>query len=201
MAEYSIIGTGKFAVELFYILSGDGHRVLGFWGEDSGIGMPGTLNPIEIGDKTQRLEKCLIAIGDPQKKKKVARDILSVEANSARYCHASSWIAENVEFGIGTIIYPHCTVHSNVSFGRHVFINSNVSIGHDTKLKDFVSISPGARIAGCVEIGTCCYLGQGSVINENLVIADDVIIGSGCVVVEDIKSSGTYVGVPARKIR
>ena len=170
-------------------------------GDDIGIDLPARRNPINIGDETQRIQKFLIAIGDPRKKKKAAQDILSVNADSAHYCHTSSWVAGNVDLGQGTIIYPHCTVHSAVSLGQHIFINSNVSIGHDTVLSDFVSVSPGVRIAGCVEIGACCYLGQGSVINEHIKIADNVIIGSGCVVVEDIKSSGTYVGVPARKIR
>ena len=44
------------------------------------------------------------------------------------------------------------------------------------------------------------FIGGGSFINPNISICDDVVIGSGSVVINDIIEAGVYVGAPAHKI-
>ena len=41
---------------------------------------------------------------------------------------------------------------------------------------------------------------MGACINNNLSICSDCMIGAGAVVVKSIERSGTYVGVPAKRI-
>ena len=59
----------------------------------------------------------------------------------------------------------------------------------------------GAHIAGTVTVGQSTWIGAGAVVSNNLRICDNVMIGAGAVVIRDIEEPGTYVGVPARKIR
>lgn len=44
-------------------------------------------------------------------------------------------------------------------------------------------------------------LGTGAVVNNNLSIVPDCMIGAGAVIIHSITQAGTYVGVPARKIK
>ena len=44
------------------------------------------------------------------------------------------------------------------------------------------------------------YLGSGAVVLPSIVIGDDVIVGAGSVVNANLQESGTYAGIPARKI-
>ncbi len=43
-------------------------------------------------------------------------------------------------------------------------------------------------------------MGIGSVVSNNINITSGCKVGAGAVVVKDIDETGTYVGVPARKI-
>ena len=62
-------------------------------------------------------------------------------------------------------------------------------------------ISCGARLAGTVTVGNGTWVGIGSTVSNNITIGSDIMIGAGAVVVKDIIEKGTYVGVPARKIK
>ena len=53
---------------------------------------------------------------------------------------------------------------------------------------------------GC-RIGNGVFLGSGAVVAQKVTICDDVVIGAGAVVVDDITVSGTYLGVPAVKVK
>lgn len=43
-------------------------------------------------------------------------------------------------------------------------------------------------------------MGIGSIVKNNVTIWEDVIVGAGGVVVKDINESGTYVGMPVKKM-
>jgi hypothetical protein len=94
----------------------------------------------------------------------------------------------------GVIINPSSKV------GKGCIINTGSTIDHDNNLEDFIHLSPGSHLAGNVKVGKGSWLGIGSIISNNVYITENCIIGAGFVVLEDIYQSGTYVGVPARKI-
>ena len=77
----------------------------------------------------------------------------------------------------------------------------NSTIGHDTILESYCTLHPGANVSGKVVVGARSLLGTGTRVIQGLSIAADVVLGAGTVVIRDIKESGTYVGVPARKIK
>jgi UDP-3-O-[3-hydroxymyristoyl] glucosamine N-acyltransferase len=74
-------------------------------------------------------------------------------------------------------------------------------VDHDNRIGDYTHISVGARLAGTVTVGQSVWVGIGSVVSNNLTICDGCYLGAGAVVVKDITVPGTYVGVPARKIK
>ena len=72
---------------------------------------------------------------------------------------------------------------------------------HDNHIGSFAHISVGARLGGTVSVGNHTWVGIGAAISNNISICDHCTIGAGAVVICDIKESGTYVGIPARKIK
>ena len=56
-------------------------------------------------------------------------------------------------------------------------------------------------MAGTVTVGENTWIGIGAAVSNNIDIASDCIIGAGAVVVKNISEPGTYIGIPAKKIK
>ena len=95
----------------------------------------------------------------------------------------------------------NAVINADTKIGKGCIINTAATIDHDGNIADFVHLSPGVHIAGTVNIGANTWVATGASIINNLDICDDCIIGAGAVVVKDIKEQGTYLGVPARRIK
>ena len=145
-----------------------------------------------------------IAVGAPALRKKIWRKFDHADATWPVLIHPSV-IFDNrprkVGVGCGSILFPNCTLTSHITLGRHVHVNMGCSISHDVRIGDFCTLSPGVRLAGRVTLGERVFLGIGAVVIENITICTNAVIGAGAVVVHNIVEPGTYVGVPARKIK
>ena len=118
------------------------------------------------------------------------------------FIHPSALILnENIEIGEGTFIGAYSILTTNIKIGKHSILNRGNQVGHNSIIGDYFSGMPGSIISGNVVIGDFVYLGTNSSIKEKITITDDVIIGLNSGVVKDIKTSGIYAGVPAKKIK
>ncbi len=115
--------------------------------------------------------------------------------------HPDAVIADNVIIGIGSVIMAGAVINPSAKIGRGCIINTSSSVDHDCVVGDYTHIAVGSHVAGTVIIGSCTWIGAGATVSNNISICDDCMIGAGAVIVRDIKESGTYVGVPARKIK
>ena len=109
-------------------------------------------------------------------------------------------ISRFVQIGEGSIICAGSIVTVNITIGRHVLVNWDCTIGHDAVIGDFCTVSPSANVCGNVHIGECCEIGVGAQIIQQRHIVSNSVIGGGAVVTKNIDESGTYVGVPAKKV-
>lgn len=203
MSEKVIIigasGHGKVIADII-IKSGD--EVIGFL--DDGVEKGTIVAGIEVLGKTDdytNFEDCrfVIAIGNPNIRKRIAEK-LSVSWYTA--VHPQAVISSlGVEIGEGSVIMANAVVNSSAKIGRHCIINTAAVVEHDNVLGDYVHISPTAVLAGGVRVGKMAHIGIGACVKNNLDITDECVIGAGAAVVKNITESGTYVGVPAKKIR
>lgn len=109
--------------------------------------------------------------------------------------------AGNVEIDSNVNIGSNLHLETNLFVGKGTLISSNVSfVGNDHSKVPGESSKSRRSPQSTIYIGENCWIGFGSIIVGNRKIASDVIIGAGSVVVSDIQDSGTYAGVPARKI-
>lgn len=108
---------------------------------------------------------------------------------------------DNVQIGIGNVICAQSFVSCNVTIGNFNIINNGVSLGHDCVIGDYNAVMPASRISGGVKIGNRNFIGVNSVVLQYHSIADDITVGAGSVVMKNIRKPGTYVGIPAQKIK
>lgn len=138
------------------------------------------------------------AIGSSQIRKKVINNLNG--AKFATLIDPSVIMSDRVEIGEGSIICAGSILTVDILIGSHVFINWDCTVGHDAKLEDFVTLYPSVNVSGNVSLNKCVEMGAGSQVIQGLEIAENTIIGAGAVVVKDLDTDGTYVGIPARKI-
>lgn len=119
----------------------------------------------------------------------------------ARAVSTHAWISPSATLDDGVVVLAGAAVSSGVHLGEHVVVNLGATVSHDSRLGAFATLSPGAHVAGSCVLGDGVFLGVGAVVSNSVSIADGVIVGAGAVVLTDLLEPGTYVGIPARKVR
>lgn len=141
-----------------------------------------------------------VAIGNSAIREKIMSRLISSGKRVPTLIHPSAVIAENVSIGMGTLIVAGAIINPGARIGKGCIINTCSSVDHDCDIKDYVHVSVGAHVAGTVSVGEYTWIGAGTTVSNNLSICSECMIGAGTVVVKDILESGTYVGVPAKRI-
>ena len=106
-----------------------------------------------------------------------------------------------VTLGRGNMVCKGAVITCDILLGDFNLLNWNVTVGHDTSIGSFCVLNPSTNVSGNVHIGDGCFLGTGCQVLEGLTVGAGVVIGAGAVVTRSIHVPGTYVGVPARKVK
>lgn len=103
-------------------------------------------------------------------------------------------IGRRVEVGPGLVI-PHgqIIIDGDVKIGRNCSINPWVTIGLSRRRR--WALDPRGPI-----IGDRVFIGTGAKVLGPITVGDGVRIGANAVVIEDVPSSSTVVGAPARVV-
>ncbi|MHB8963773.1 MAG: acetyltransferase, partial [Saccharofermentanales bacterium] len=141
-----------------------------------------------------------VAIGNNAIREKITDRIKNLDGTIPVLIHSNAVLGSSVDIDFGTVVMPGAVINCCTKIGKGCIINTGSTIDHDNQLGDYVHISPGANLAGTVKIGKGTWIGAGAVVINNIEIIDGCIIGAGAVVVKNITESGTYVGIPVRKI-
>ena len=196
-----IIGAGGHGRVVADIAKACGDTVIGFL-DDSNTAN----NKVNIiGTSADAVNYCdgetelFVAIGNCKVREKIMNSLSGAKWYTA--IHPSAVISPSAVIGEGTCVMPNAVVNNGAVVGKGVIINTCASVDHDDIIGDYVHIACGARLAGTVTVGNCTWIGIGSTISNNVSVCSNLMIGAGAVVVKDITEEGTYVGVPAKKVR
>lgn len=208
MKHICIVGTGGFAREVCVILEVTGRKseIAAFlepdviweekWKDKSLQGIP--VLPMSVASPAHH--KVLIGIADPNIRKQSVLQLPS-EMEYLTLIHPAAHITEGLKLGDGSIVTAGCFVSCEVQIGVHAQLNWNTTIGHDAIIGDFFTTAPAVNVGGNCHIGDQVYMGTGVAIKQGIQICNEVKFGMGAVAVRDIRESGTYVGIPAIKIK
>lgn len=114
--------------------------------------------------------------------------------------HPSAVVAEGTLIEAGSAVMAGTVINPGVRIGKGCIVNTSSSIDHDCVLGDYCHVSVGAHLSGMVVVGNHVWIGTGVTVSNNVNICSDVIIGAGAVVINDIEESGTYIGIPVKKM-
>ncbi|WP_041139742.1 acetyltransferase [Beduini massiliensis] len=202
MNELIVIGAGGHGKVVADIAYNNGYTNISFLDdykkEINGYKVIGKIKDIENFDS--KGYDFIIAIGNNAVREKIQNQLKDKGCNLVTLIHESAFVSKYTEVGKGTVIMPNSVINAGSKIGEGCIINTGCTIDHDCTIQNYVHISPGAHVAGTVEIGKRTWVGIGSSIINNIKICEDCIFGAGSVVIKDIFNSGTYVGMPVRKI-
>lgn len=161
-----------------------------------------------LGCKTRREydleedDRYIIAIGENTGRREIF-DCLQEKYNErcisviSPYAH----IGIDAAIGCGTFVAAKAYIGPQARVGNNTIINTGSIVEHEAIIGNNTHIAPGTVICGRARIGDNVFCGAGSTIVDKISICDNVVIGAGAVVKENISDAGTYVGIPARKIK
>lgn len=156
-----------------------------------------------IGD-TQKLlnslkayDGVIVAIGNNKIRQQKLQQLESAGAKIIILIHPSATVSRYTKIGPGSVVVAGAVINPDCIIGSGVIINTCSSVGHDCTLGDAVHICPGARLAGGTVVYDRAWVGVGTSVRQLITIGADSIVGAGSVVVKDVSSNTTVMGVPA----
>lgn len=140
----------------------------------------------------------IIGIGNAGVRKRIQESI--PDEKMATLIHPDAVVADDVVIGEGTVVMAGAVINPGARIGKGCIINTCSSVDHDCIVEDFVHVAVGSHLCGTVNVGAGTWIGAGATVSNNVFICPDCMIGAGAVIVNDIWESGTYVGVPAKRV-
>jgi sugar O-acyltransferase (sialic acid O-acetyltransferase NeuD family) len=204
-----IIGAGGHGRVVLDILRLSGrHELKGFIDADmsragSVVGGLSVLGGINMLDKLRRqdVRGAIVAIGDGRVRRSYAQVVVQHGLELISAIHPSAVVASDVQLGSNVVIAAGAVVGTESVIGDSVIINTGAVVDHECRIHEAVHICPGVLLAGRVEVEEGAFVGMGAKILPCRRIGAEATVGAGAVVLEDVPSGATVVGVPARIIR
>lgn len=198
--KLTIIGASGHGKVVADIAKLNGYDEIDFLDDDGTLSECGKWPVVGRTSKAAEIDNDLfIAIGNAETRKKM------MERHSDKHLvtiiHPNAVIAEGVSVGVGTVVMAGVVINSGTRIGKGCIINTCSSVDHDCVIGDYVHVSVGAHLCGTVYVGNLTWIGAGSTISNNINICGGCMIGAGAVCIKDINESGTYVGVPVKRIK
>lgn len=208
MRHLIIIGAGGMGRSLYSIAQGCyGYQTVfdikGFIDDDS-HSMDGFLNyPPLLGTikdyKVQENDFFVCAIGTNKIKKIVCDKLKANGAKFQKLVHKTAVIGTNAEIGDGSIIANYVIVSPDSKIGENSLIQDFAVVGHDCVVGNYVRIDTHSTLVGGTQICDGATIHTSSIINHNVVVGENAIVGAMSFVIRKVKSNTTVCGNPARK--
>lgn len=202
MQQVIIIGASGHGKVVADTILQSGDQVRGFLDDnpelgESFIGLPvlGTIDQfVDYPDS-----KFVVAIGNAKIRENIVEKLVGVSWYTAIHPRAVISLLDT-SIGEGTVVMADAVINAGAKIGNHCIINTGAVVEHDNRIDDFAHISVGAKLAGTVHVGKGTWIGVGATVKNNVAICEECMIGAGAVVVSDVCKSGTYIGIPAKRV-
>lgn len=218
MAELFILGTSgqaKETAQLARLIDPHGDRwpVIAYVAQreaDLGASLPhGRVSHTDASfeasfDATASRREVAIGVGHPRLRRRLAERIASRYPSCAFPNLVRPGVIlhpEHLHMGVGNLVSHGVVLTVDITIGDFTLLNFQSTVGHDAVIGSWSVVNPSANISGGCVIGDECLIGVGAQILEGRRVCSGAVVGAGAVVTRDITEPGTYVGVPARRIR
>jgi sugar O-acyltransferase (sialic acid O-acetyltransferase NeuD family) len=139
----------------------------------------------------------VVALGDCLVRLEKTRTLLQANAPVISLVHPMAYVSKNAILGLGSVVFAGSVVNIAATVGEACIINTGSTVDHDCILGAGVHVCPGAHLSGGVEVGEASWIGVGSCVRQSIKIGAKTMIGAGSVIVEDVPSEVTMIGIAA----
>lgn len=212
MKKIAIIGAGGFGQEVFCIWRDQlqaecvDYQFVGFFDDTEGLEFNNFGKVIDKVDSLNNINYTLevaIAIGTPQHILSVRNRLNNKNLIFPNIIHPTvKFLDKNsTSLGEGNIFSLDVIFSCNCNVGSFNIFNTRVTLGHDDIVGNYNVFSPNVQISGNVSIENENFLGFNCGIIQGKKIGNKNVIGAGAILLRSIKDEGTYIGVPAVKMK
>ena len=170
---------------------------------DAFDGLRGHFPPILCSPEEYEIQNddvFFVAMGNPHWRKHYAELIEKKGGRFYTYISREAEVLDTAIIGEGSFIARCTHVSDNVTIGKHVILHVLSVIGHDAIVQDYGTLLNDTFLGGGSEVGECSQMSPKSMIIPHKKIGKNVIVGSGSVVMRNIKDDYRVFGNPARKM-
>lgn len=140
----------------------------------------------------------LCAMGKPEVKATVCRQLLDRGAEFLTLVHPSVVLGSNVQLGRGVVLCPGVVLTCDIEVGDFAMINCLSSAGHDVRIGAWATISAHCDMTGHTELGAGSFMGSGARILPGKKVGAGSLVGAGAVVLANVPADCKVFGNPAR---
>lgn len=109
-------------------------------------------------------------------------------------------IHHDAKIGEGIYVGPQCDIGKNTVIGNNVCMHVGTIIAHDCSVGDSCFFAGRDIIAGFTHLGERDFIGISVCISDNINVENDVWIGLGCIVAQNLKSNTKYMSPAVRLV-
>lgn len=204
----AFLGAGSHADAILPMLDLDCYDFIGFFDDKpiashDGYPILGKLIDVMSFLASKKVEHIFVTIGDNQKRREIFEMVVKEYPQAPMNIISKTAVVFSQESicGSGIFIGHGAFIGSKAMISDNSVINTGAIVEHHSKIGAHCNIAPNATINGLVTLDEEVYVGSSSTIIQLKKICSKVTLGAGAVVVKDIVESGTYVGVPARRLK
>lgn len=207
MKQIYIIGASGFASEVSgYIQKSKKWKILGYFDtnntEYDKYGFNAPLLGNEDSFNFLENENVVIAISNGKIRCKIYNNLKSKKLNFVNIIHDTSIVSQNANIKEGAILCPFVTITSNANIGINFQANIYSYVAHDCIIGDNVTFAPAVKCNGNVIIQDNVYIGTGTIIHQGkrdnpLIIGANSQIAAGSVITKSVPPNSTFFGNPA----
>jgi len=144
-----------------------------------------------------------IAISHNKVRKELYDKCTTNKINHQTLIFSNSCILDDVTIGDGSIVCPFVTLTSNIIIGKSFHANIYSYVAHDCQIGDYVTFAPAVKCNGNVIIEDNVYIGTGAIIKQGtkkkpIIIGENSIIAAGSFVTKNVEKDTTVFGSPAK---
>lgn len=198
-----LVGAGGHSKSVMDSINKSKYKVCGFIDSNkkgSHLGLPIIGSQIEDIPQYKKY-KYFISIGDVNYRRIWFNKIKDMNLKTINVIDSTAIVSVSSKIGTGNFIGKMAIINADAEIGNNNVINSKALVEHECKVGNHNHLSTNSVINGNVIVEDNVFLGSSSVCNGQLKIGSGAIIGSGSVVIEDIPSMVTVVGIPAKIIK
>ena len=205
MMELYIIGASGFASEITEYIEQE-IKILGYFDVDKTSYEIYDFNANFLGSEAEfefsKSSKAIIAISNPKIREKIYQNLKNKKVEFPNIYCKNSLVSKKAQISEGAIICPYCTITSNAKIGLNFQANIYSYVAHDCVIGDNVTFAPAVKCNGNVIIGDNVYIGTGAIIHQGsvkrpLIIGENSSIAAGSVVTKNIPANSAVFGNPA----